>query len=46
LCKNKQSACLCEVLRTFDIAERFPAANGWTERQSALFGPPRLLDLP
>ena len=46
LCRNKQSACLCEVLRTFDIAERFPAANGWTERQSALFGPPRLLELP
>jgi hypothetical protein len=46
LCQNNKSSCLCEMLRTFDIAERFPAANGWTERQTALFGPPRLLDLP
>jgi hypothetical protein len=46
LCRNNKSNCLCEVLRMFDIAERFPAANGWTERQTALFGPPRLLDLP
>ena len=47
LCSNNESACcLCEMLRTFDVAERFPAANGWTERQTAVFGPPRLLDLP
>ena len=47
LCSNNETArCLCETLRTFDIAERFPAANGWTERQTAVFGPPRLLDLP
>ncbi len=46
LCSNNELACLCETLRTFDIAERFPAANGWTERQTAVFGPPRLLDLP
>jgi len=46
LCSDGKSACLCETLRTFDIAERLPAANGWTERQTAVFGPPRLLDLP
>ena len=46
LCRDNKSTCLCETLRTFDIAERFPAVNGWTERQTALFGPPRLLDLP
>jgi hypothetical protein len=46
LCSDNKSACLCETLRAFDIAERFPAANGWTERQTAVFGPPRLLDLP
>ena len=46
LCSDGKSACLCDTLRTFDIAERLPAANGWTERQTAEFGPPRLLDLP
>jgi hypothetical protein len=45
LCGDGKSACLCETLRTFDIAESLPAANGWTERQTALFGGPRLLDL-
>ena len=46
LCADGKSACLCETLRAFDIAERLPAANGWTERQTALFGGPRLLELP
>jgi hypothetical protein len=46
LCGDRKSACLCETLRAFDIAERLPAANGWTERQTALFGAPRLLHLP
>jgi hypothetical protein len=46
LCSDGKSACLCDTLRTFDIAERLPAANGWTERQTGVFGPPRLLDLP
>lgn len=45
LCGDGKSACLCEMLRTFDIADRLPAANGWTERQTAAFGAPRLLDL-
>ncbi|MGA2289071.1 hypothetical protein [Bradyrhizobium sp.] len=46
LCADGNSACLCDMLRAFDIADRLPAANGWTERQTAVFGPPRLLDLP
>jgi hypothetical protein len=46
LCGDGKSACLCKKLRSFDIADRLPAANGWTERQTAAFGPPRLLDLP
>jgi hypothetical protein len=46
LCGDGMSACLCETLRAFDIAERLPAANGWTERQTAIFGGPRLLNLP
>jgi hypothetical protein len=46
LCDDGKSACLCETLRTFGIAARLPAANGWTERQTAAFGPPRLLQLP
>jgi hypothetical protein len=46
LCGDGKSACLCETLRRFDIAGRLPAANGWTERQTAEFGPARLLDLP
>jgi hypothetical protein len=44
LCADGKSACLCETLRGFDIADRLPAANGWTERQTALFGGPRLLE--
>jgi hypothetical protein len=50
LCGDARSACgsgcLCEMLHGFDIADRLPAANGWTERQTAVFGPPRLFDLP
>lgn len=46
LCGDGKSPCLCETLRAFDIADRLPAANGWTERQTAAFGAPRLLDLP
>ena len=45
ICSDGKSACLCETLRAFDIVDRLPAANGWTERQTALFGGPRLLDL-
>jgi hypothetical protein len=45
LCGDGKSACLCDTLRSFDIADRLPAANGWTERQTAVFGGPRLLDL-
>jgi hypothetical protein len=46
LCAGGRSVCLCEMLRSFDIADRLPAANGWTERQTATFGPPRLLHIP
>jgi hypothetical protein len=46
LCADGKSACLCDTLRSFDIAGKLPAANGWTERQTALYGPPRLLNLP
>jgi hypothetical protein len=46
LCGDGKSGCLCETLRAFDIADRLPAANGWTERQTAAFGAPRLLKLP
>jgi hypothetical protein len=46
LCGDGISVCLCETLRAFEIADRLPAANGWSERQTAVFGPPRLLDLP
>ena len=35
---------LCNTLRDFDIAGKLPAANSWTERQTALLGPPRLLN--
>ena len=42
LCGDARSACgsgcLCEMLHGFDIADRLPAANGWTERQTAVFG--------
>jgi hypothetical protein len=46
LCAGDKSVCLCELLRSFDIADRLPAANGWTERQTAIFGPARLLHIP
>jgi hypothetical protein len=46
LCAGDRSVCLCEMLRNFDIAGRLPAANGWTERQTAIFGPARLLRIP
>jgi hypothetical protein len=46
LCADGKTACICETLRGLDIADRLPAANGWTERQTAVFCPPRLLDLP
>jgi hypothetical protein len=46
LCADGKTACLCEMLRGFDIAGKPPTANGWTERQTALNGPPSLLTLP
>jgi hypothetical protein len=46
LCGDGKGACLCDTLRSFDIADRLPAANGWTERQTAIFGAARLLELP
>jgi hypothetical protein len=46
LCADGKSVCVCDMLRGFDIADRLPAANGWTERQTAVYGPPRLLDFP
>ncbi|MCA1452694.1 hypothetical protein I6F35_05605 [Bradyrhizobium sp. BRP22] len=46
LCGDGNLQRLCDMLRSFDIADRLPAANGWTERQTAVYGPPRLLDLP
>ena len=46
LCADGKTACVCETLRGLDIADRLPAANGWTERQTATFGPPRLLHIP
>ncbi|WP_157450043.1 hypothetical protein [Bradyrhizobium sp. ARR65] len=45
LCGDGKAPCLCETLRGFDIADRLPAANGWTERQTAVFGAPRPLNL-
>jgi hypothetical protein len=46
LCGDGSSSCLCDTLRSFEIADRLPAANGWTERQTALYGPPHQLNLP
>jgi hypothetical protein len=45
ICGDGKSACLCETLRAFDITDKLPAANGWTERLTALFGGPREFDL-
>ena len=46
LCADGQSACLCDTLRDLDLPGKLPAANGWTERQTARYGPPHLLNLP
>ena len=46
LCADGKTACLCDTLRGCELAGKLPAANGWTERQTALYGPPHLLNLP
>jgi hypothetical protein len=45
VCADGKSPCLCDTLRQLDVAGSLPAANGWTERQTAAYGPPRLLDV-
>lgn len=46
LCADGKTACVCDMLRGFELAGKLPAANGWTERQTVLYGPPQLLNLP
>ena len=46
LCADGKTACLCDTLRGCELAGKLPASNGWTERQTALYGPPHLLNLP
>jgi hypothetical protein len=46
LCADGKTDCLCDTLRGFELAGKLPAANGWTERQTALYGPPHLLNPP
>jgi len=45
LCKGFAEVCLCRTLMRFEIKDRLPAANGWTEHLSGTFNAPQELSL-
>jgi Putative peptidoglycan binding domain len=45
ICRGSLQDCVCRVLEAFDVKDRLPAANGWTEHLSGTLDEPRLLHL-
>jgi hypothetical protein len=45
ICRGSLADCLCRMLEAFDVKDRLPVANGWTEHLSGAFDEPRVLDL-
>jgi hypothetical protein len=45
ICRGSLTDCLCRTLEAFDVKDRLPAANGWTEHLSGIFNEPQLLHL-
>jgi hypothetical protein len=45
ICRGSLADCLCRMLEAFDVKDRLPVANGWTEHLSGTFHEPRVLDL-
>jgi hypothetical protein len=43
VCRGSIEHCLCRTLETFDVKDRLPAANGWTEHLSGIFDAPEEL---
>jgi hypothetical protein len=45
ICRGSLADCLCRTLEAFDVKDRLPAANGWTEHLSGMFNEPQVLHL-
>jgi hypothetical protein len=45
ICRGSLADCLCRTLEEFDVKDRLPAANGWTEHLSGTLSEPRKLQL-
>jgi hypothetical protein len=45
LCRGSPVDCLCRTLEKFDVKDRLPIANGWTEHLSGTLDAPRALRL-
>ncbi len=41
ICRGSPQDCLCRTIEEFDIKDRLPAANGWTEHLSGTFDAPQ-----
>jgi hypothetical protein len=45
LCRGAPADCLCRILERFEVRDRLPIANGWTEHLSGTLDAPRALHL-
>jgi hypothetical protein len=45
LCRGSLEDCLCRTLEEFEVKDRLPAANGWTEHLSGILDAPQALRL-
>ncbi len=43
VCQGALDQCLCATLERFEVKDRLPAANGWTEHMTAALDAPRAL---
>ena len=45
ICRGVPEDCLCRTLEEFEIKDRLPAANGWTEHLSGILDAPQAVRL-
>jgi hypothetical protein len=45
VCRGLAEDCLCRTLEEFEVKDRLPAANGWTEHLSGILGAPQAVHL-
>jgi hypothetical protein len=45
ICRGLPEDCLCRILEEFEVKDRLPAANGWTEHLSGILDAPQAVRL-